>query len=770
MSSIILKSLHLVNFKGVRDMEIDFEPGTNQVRGENGTGKTTIFDAFTWLLFGKDSANRSDSNFNIKTLDEQGKPILKLEHYVTGVLYVDGKELKLKRMYREKWEKPTGTTTETLKNHETLFYVNDVKLPTKREFDAKVSGIIAENVFRMITNPFYFTSLKAEDQKAMLLEMAGDVTDADVARLDPAFADFLAALAGTDIQEKAREVKAKKSACKEELKVIPSKIETAEKLKPEAENWDALTEALAAKRKDLADIEALMRNDRSSQNAQVYEQRNGLQQAINGKRLARTNRISALRLTADSTYNEAVRNAENEAAARRTDINRAINGKETERANREAVVRQTAGKAYTDAQERVADIERQIHAKKAAIKGLEATKANLESDIMDAQSNVSDTQANIQDKNTEIEVCRSEYRTIYASQVEFDPESFICPTCKRPLEADDVDAKRAELEANFNAQKADRIKANMERGKGLKAKIEALNATLERQKKTLADKDSALIETTQAIEKAEAELKALEVELVSAKANVPSAPDYAAALAADSIYQDILKDIEAFKADYQAVAVAPVSKPDYEAIEKADTEVIQLTNEITELQNRLDAIAEPAQADLFGGGADYEGQKKALNAEIDALNQRIGKKATLDRAQKEIDELEAQRDNLNAEVAELEGWEYQALQFQKAKDDELLKRINSLFQVVSFSFVAAQLNGGEKLTCVCTVNGTPYPDVNTAGKINAGLDIINAICKAKGVNAPIFVDNAESVNEVLATESQKILLTVTTDKQIIIKH
>ncbi len=770
MSNIILQSLHLVNFKGVRELEASFEPGTSLVCGENGTGKTTVFDAFTWLLFGKDSTNRSDSNFNIKTLDEQGKPILRLEHSVTAILLVDGKELKLKRMYREKWEKPSGTTTETLKNHETLFYVNDVKLPTKREYDARISGIISENVFRMITNPFYFTSLKAEDQKAMLLDMAGDVTDADVARLDPAFADFLTALAGTDIWEKAKEVKAKKSACNEELRLIPSKIETAEKLKPEAEDWDALDAALAEKRKELADIDALMRNDKSAQNAQVYEQRNRLQAQINGKKLERSNRVSTLHLNADAVYNENVRKSENVAAQQRQEKQRAINEARQNQANREGVVRSEAGKAYTEAKARVQEIETAITGKRAAIKGLEATKSNLESDIMDAQSNVSDTESNISEKTSEIESLRAEYRSLYASQVSFDPDAFICPTCKRPLEADDVDAKRAELEANFNAQKAEKIKANTDKGKALKAKLEALQATLTRQKKTLADKDCSLIETTQAIEKAEAELKALEVELVSAKANVPSVPDYAAALAADQEYQQHTKAIEVLTKDMEAIVAEPVEKPDYAKIEMADQVVIGLTNDINELQNQLDAIQEPSQAELFNTPADYEGQKKAINDEIDALNQRIGKKAVIERAQKEIDELETQRTNLNQEVADLEQWEYQALQFQKAKDAELLKRINNLFQVVSFSFVASQLNGGEKLTCVCTVNGTPYPDVNNAGKINAGLDIINAICKAKGVNAPIFVDNAESVNDVLPTSSQKILLTVTKDPSITIKH
>ena len=98
-----------------------------------------------------------------------------------------------------------------------------------------------------------------------------------------------------------------------------------------------------------------------------------------------------------------------------------------------------------------------------------------------------------------------------------------------------------------------------------------------------------------------------------------------------------------------------------------------------------------------------------------------------------------------------------------------MERINGLFNYVSFSFVDNQLNGGEKLTCVCTVNGTPYPDVNAAGKLNAGLDIINAICKAKGFSAPIFIDNRESVNRIIPTISQVINLSVSLDKTLTVK-
>lgn len=764
---IVLQSLHLVNFKGARDVELTFSPGTSQVRGENGTGKTTIFDAFTWLLFGKDSTQRSDSNFNIKTLDAQGNPILKQEHSVTAVLLVDGKEMKLKRMYREKWEKPTGTTTETLKNHETLFYVNDVKLPTKREYDAKIGSIIPENVFRMITNPFFFNSLPAEDKKLMLQDMVGNVTDQDVAQLKPEYADFLSALAGTPIAEKAKEIKAKKSACNEELALIPTKIETAKKLKPEAEDWDALEKELAEKKAKLADLEALLRNDRSAQNAQIFEQRNSLQTQINDKQLEESKRKNALRLEADKSYNQAVQEAESTAAKQRNEIQAKINDLQVLLTKRSGEVKLAAGKGYEDAKKLVADLEGKIRQLQDNLKRLQASKDLLENDIMDAQKNVSDTERNIKETEINLVDCRNDYKALSASQFVMQPDQMVCPTCKRPLDVDDIEAKRQELEANFNAEKAEKVKANVEKGKSVKAKLENLQATLDRQRKTMTDKEALHKQTESDITNAENEIKVLTNDLVSARANVPAEPDYQKALDGDAEYIRLSQEIERMTKDQESVTAAKVDQPDYLEIETKDQVLIGIKNEITELQNQLGAIKEP-EGDAQADNSEAKAEKVKISGEIDAINQRLGQRSILERADKEIKELEDQRDNLNEKIAELEKWEFDCLQFQKAKDDELLRRINGLFQIVSFSFVSSQLNGGEKLTCVCTVNGTPYPDVNNAGKINAGLDIINAICKSKGVNAPIFVDNAESVNNVLETSSQKILLCVTNDKKLTI--
>jgi predicted ATP-dependent endonuclease of OLD family len=124
---IILKSLILKNFKGIKFLKVDFSKVTN-ISGDNATGKTTVFDAFTWLLFDKDSQDRS--NFEIKTLGTDGQPIHNLEHQVTGTLSIDGREITLSKLFREKWVKKRGESEQEFSGHETLYYINDV--PAKK--------------------------------------------------------------------------------------------------------------------------------------------------------------------------------------------------------------------------------------------------------------------------------------------------------------------------------------------------------------------------------------------------------------------------------------------------------------------------------------------------------------------------------------------------------------------------------------------------------------------------------------------------------------
>lgn len=649
MREIKLKSLILVNFKGVRNLEVVFTDQRTIISGDNGTGKTTIFDAFTWLLFGKDSTGRSDSNFNIKTIDPlTKKPILHLEHSVTGVISVDGKEMKLQRNYVEKWVKPRGTTEETLKNHETEFYLNDVKLATKKEYESEVAAILTEDIFRMITNPFYFISLKVDAQKELLFDMAGGISDDEVAAIKPEYIELLAQLSGRSLSQFSKEVAAKKKACNDVLAVIPSQIDTARRLMPESEDWEALEIELQKKKQRLTEIDNQI-TDKSKINEQENQRKLEIQRTIGDKRMSLVNRQNEIRASAGAERNEVM----------------------------------------------------------MKLKDLEYNHKSETRDLELNRSSLSNCESEIQRIEDTLSVLRNEYRKINAETIQYPEGAFVCPTCKRQLEVDDIEAKQNELLANFNQNKAKRLKENKDKGFSL----------VELKKKKEAERDSIISK----IKESEDRIVLIESEIEVQKANMPEAPDV-------------------------------------DAMIKNDPTCISLNNEIADLNNQLNIESKPVDV------SELRFAKSSLDDNIQELYKRLAKRDQIERAKKEIEELEEKRIQNNQAKADLEKWEFTVMSFQKDKDAKLIEKINSMFEVVSFSFVTEQLNGGEKLTCVCTVNGTPYPDVNTAGKVNAGLDIINAICKYKGVSAPIFIDNSESVNKIIPTISQVINLVVSKDK------
>ena len=155
MKKIELISLTLNNFKGIKDLTINFNSNTN-IHGDNATGKTTIADSFYWLLFDKDSTDRKQ--FEIKTLDKNNQPLHGLDHSVTGVLSINGKKKIFQKIYKEKWVKKRGESDSQFTGHETLYYVDDIPVK-KNEYEYEVTSIIDESLFKLLTNPLYFSSL-----------------------------------------------------------------------------------------------------------------------------------------------------------------------------------------------------------------------------------------------------------------------------------------------------------------------------------------------------------------------------------------------------------------------------------------------------------------------------------------------------------------------------------------------------------------------------------------------------------------------------------
>lgn len=640
MREIVIRRLTLLNFKGIRNLTIDFDEHETDVFGANGTGKTTIFDAFSWVLFGKDANDRKD--FNIKTLGKDGKAIPRLPHEVTVCIEVGGEEITLKKCYMEKWQKKRGTAVEVFTGNGIECYWNDVPC-TATEYDHKVHELCDEQVFKLITNPLYFTSQKKDFQRNMLISLVGDVSNEEMAAENSDFAELVGMLSGKTIDELKREVASKKRKIKDGIDTIPARIDERKRDMPQEQDWTALESNIKKHEQRIAELDAQVA-DRSKAYNEITKRKQEAAKRLSGVRAAVTAREYELQGNLLSDYRNAVRAHEN-------------------------AVSEDLG------------LHKEKQLKQLALPRL--------------QNELQSLQAKRQSLIDEWRGIKAEVFT------EPDREQFVCPTCHRPLETDDVETKIEELRKSFNADHAAKLARNKEIGLETKQRIEAKQAEIK-----AIDDDCFRLDT-----------RIAEIESSQAFKASPKQPDTAPALSADAKLKELRAQADALQSELSSEAAAP---------------------DLTDLQQA----------------------KGSEQATIDAYREMLRGRATIAANQERIAELEQEYRTAQAELARLEGTEFTIQQFCKARIERLESKINSLFKLVRFKMYDTQINGGEIETCEATVNGVPYSDLNTASKINAGLDIINAISNAKGITAPIFIDGRESVTNIIDTQAQVINLIV----------
>lgn len=174
---IKLLKMRIQNFKGCKDREINFSDRTN-IKGANATGKTTVFDAFTFLMFGKDSLG--NTKFDIRPLDADGNMINNLEISVEASIRVDDEEYSLKKTQKQVWRKKRGTDTTEFQGNVNEFEINGYP-KSEKEFKAFIAGIIDENIFNLVTNPNDFNALPWKEQREILMKFVGVMSDAEIA-------------------------------------------------------------------------------------------------------------------------------------------------------------------------------------------------------------------------------------------------------------------------------------------------------------------------------------------------------------------------------------------------------------------------------------------------------------------------------------------------------------------------------------------------------------------------------------------------------------
>lgn len=648
MKKIIIKKINLVNFKGIRNLTVDFDEQITTICGRNASGKTSIFDAFTWLLFGKDSQDRK--SFNIKTIDAQGVAIPRIPHEVSATILVDGEEISLRRRYNEKWQKKRGSATEEFTGHEEERLYNDVPMSVK-EWNEKIAEICSEQVFKFITNPLYFSAQKSDVQRSMLFRMAGEISDEEIASGNEEFTALLAQLTNKTMEEYKREISAKKRRIKAEIDGIPERIDERKRDMPEEENWLAIDADLKAAQTELSEVEKSI-----ADKAQAYT-------IASNERLNLSKQLSELK---------------------------------EKMLNRELAIKQAVNAEYNEQSSTQQQLFRDESATLSELNRVNSELARYQFDLN-----------SMQEKRNKL---IAEWREINARSLKFREDEFVCPTCKRPLDIDDIERKQNEMTENFNIRKSSDLAENNRKGQANKKAME---------------------DTQKLIKRCEEHIATLTRKIEELKAN----PLYSAVLTA----------------------------PDATYAINTDNEYSSLYVEVSELEKKLnEPISLPDTADLIA-------KKQGIMSQIDELKKRLANKDIIERNNQRIQELEKLLRSQSEELAQLEGIEFTMANFSKARIEAMESRINGLFSVVRFKMFEKNINGGEVETCEATVNGVPYSDLNNSMTINAGLDIINAICKSESVTAPIFIDNAEAVNELLPTQSQMIRLVVTDDDTLIIQ-
>ncbi len=636
-----LISLGIENFKGFQHAKFDFGGRDASIYGQNGAGKTSVYDAVTWLLFGKDSRGKSD--FDVKPLGLDGA--VKDHGAVTSVeavFSIDGKEKKLTRSYREVWSQKRGNPEAAFDGHTSDYFIDGVPMK-KSEFARQAGEIVQEDVFRLLTSVSYFAEeLPWQKRRATLFDLAAVATDEEIMAGEARFAPLAAAMKGMGLEDFKKKLTARRRGLNKTLDDTPARLDECQKTIGDLSDID------------FADLE---RQKEEAQQRRTAAQRDLDQAERDGGRTDRQNQLAGIR-------NELER-LENENAAWRL-AQRLEQG-----ADEAARIRQSLDAANAQGSRRQSDLEY-----------LRGRQNSLES---------------------EVRACRARWNEINGEEF----KGGICPACGQALPKDKLEAAVAGFERDKARRKGEAVDAANRAKKALEGIYEDI-AKLERESAGDQKQMEELAARLQRLERAP-------------KAEIADMADYAAR-----------------KAELEARAAA--IHVELEGLEMETAACVQTCRS---------ALAE-------------------ADRELDRLSGQLAKKAALEYARGRMEELRAQAAAAADALNKIDGTLFLCEEFLRYKAKFVEDSVNRRFSLVRFRLFREQINGGLEDCCDATVDGVPYSSgLNNGARVNAGIDIINALSRRYGVHAPLFIDNAESVTRLERADTQAIRLVVSeNDKEL----
>jgi len=353
---------------------------------------------------------------------------------------------------------------------------------------------------------------------------------------------------------------------------------------------------------------------------------------------------------------------------------------------------------------------RQMLDKKVANKRRELSILQLDIDkksneIRSLESTIQFVDNEIRSMEEKLEALRKSWYEENAKTFEFEQDE-VCPTCGQSLPLEKIEEAREKAYANFNKAKAEKLESINAEGKRLAAMMKS-------------EREEHLASVREHLEKNKAALAEHEQREVALTAEINS----------------ILESTEPIE-----------SNPGYTNLSELHQ---SLQEEIQELQKDSTLAIKAIQKEI-----------DSITSDIVALEQAQARLEAREKGIKRIDELKAEERKLAEEFEELERQLYLTEEFIRAKVRLLEERINSKFKIARFKLFDIQINGAVVECCETTFNGVPFSNLNNGARLNVGLDIINTLAEHFGFAPVVFIDNAESVTDILPTNGQQIRLIV----------
>lgn len=433
MRKIKLTKITIENFKG-RTMSLDFSDRT-VIRGTNKAGKTTLANAFFWLLIGTDCADRTNHKLYDTTKEFTHENAVM--SVVEGVFDIDGTEVILKKTAKQKWVRPRGKSEYVKdKSDEYMFYVDGLAVSANTYKEMVEARFAPIDKMKLMLNVRYYQMLDWKKLRKHFSDMVGIISDSELQGDYSAIRPLLEKYKTTDVAKEA--LRQQINPLKKDLESIDAKIDGAKSMLPALDGVDEAEREIDEARKRLAEIDRQIAGIGES-NKSFVEKRKAEETAIEQKK----KEMEAERAAWDEMQME--------------DVNRIK--KEIEKLNENNALIRKGNELF---QNKKSELESQAEMARQQVQFLQEELDRLRKENADIKSRTFD-------------------------------ENQVCELCGQPLPYDRI----AELKAAFNERRENDHKACVERGIRVKnnlakqeeqlTQLETLLAELEKPQKVMSD-------------------------------------------------------------------------------------------------------------------------------------------------------------------------------------------------------------------------------------------------------------------------------------------